>query len=100
MNKERAKVKSLSEVINKEKQVIETWQKKAKAETSNIGSEKVWCHYWNRGYFKNGDECQYHHSDKDCETYLKTDKCDDRKCKKRHRKLCRYFKTKAGCYRN
>ena len=31
---------------------------------------------------------------------MKSGKCEDRKCMNRHRKTCRYLKTKEGCYRN
>ena len=100
LNMERAKVKSLTEVVNQQSKVIHTLQKKDKSETSNTRSKKVKCRYWNRGFCKNGNDCKFHHYEKDCETYLKTETCEDRKCKKRHRKLCRYFQSKEGCYRN
>ena len=47
-----------------------------------------------------GDECKYEHPKEECQRFIETIICEDRKCKYRHRKLCRYFIKEIGCFRN
>ena len=48
---------------------------------------------------KKENKCQFFHPERDCQKYLETDQCEDRGCENRHRRICRYYKTKQGCYR-
>ena len=95
---EKLKVKSLNEVINNQNKVIETLRNKHECETTKRRSQ-IKCRYWNRGYCKEGDSCNFKHLEEDCESFLKNRKCEDMKCYKRHRTYCRYFRTEEGCYR-
>ena len=67
---------------------------KAKDSTSNIR-----CRYFNKGYCKNIPDCYFDHTNEDCEQYIASGKCKDISCIKRHRKICKYWESKDGCYR-
>ena len=99
IEEEKAKVKNLNEVVNKQKQIIETLQRKSEGNTSKVKS-RIKCRYWNRGFCKEGDNCTFYHHEEDCESFLENGNCEDRRCIKRHRKFCRYFREEEGCYRN
>ena len=43
------------------------------------------CHYYIKGYCKQKDKCIFYHPKTDCEK-----ECNENKCMKRHRKLCKY----------
>ena len=57
------------------------------------------CRYYNKGYCKLGTSCGFGHLDIDCKHHLAGEECRERGCQKRHRKLCRYWKSKSGCFR-
>ena len=84
---EKVKVKSLHEVINNQDKVIETLRSKYEGETPKRRSQ-VRCRYWNKGFCKEGDKCNFNHLEEDCERFLKNRKCEDKKCYQRHRKYC------------
>ena len=41
----------------------------------------------------------FFHSTEDCEVHMLGNICSDSKCRKRHRLLCKYIKSKSGCKR-
>ena len=58
------------------------------------------CRFFNRGYCKYQDQCNYHHSPVICQKYLSTGICEEKACSARHPRHCRYWSTKAeGCKR-
>ena len=57
------------------------------------------CRYFNRGYCKVGSNCEFDHSQGDCERHLGGEHCRERDCEKRHRKVCKYWDSKESCFR-
>ena len=57
------------------------------------------CRYFNRGCCKKGSRCDYSNLDQDCEIHMLGENCNDKKCTGRHRNICKYWKTKEGCFR-
>ena len=48
---------------------------------------------------KKGKKCKFNHPDNVCQIFLDTEKCEDIKCeKKRHRRECKYYTSKQGCF--
>ena len=58
-----------------------------------------YCKHYQQGYCKNGSKCQLSHQASDCKSYILDGKCDNNSCRKRHRKVCRYWKQECGCKR-
>ena len=55
-------------------------------------TEEIKCKFYDKGYCKKKDQCNYYHPTNDCE------KCENIKtCRLRHRIICRYGKY---CYHN
>ena len=58
------------------------------------------CRYWNRGYCREGtSRCPYYHPPDDCQEHLQEGLCSTQGCQLRHRNKCKYWGTKAGCFR-
>ena len=58
------------------------------------------CRYWNKGYCREGTpKCPYYHPPDDCQQHLQKGRCSSQGCPLRHRKKCKYWETKAGCFR-
>ena len=58
------------------------------------------CRYYNRGYCKFGENCDFVHPSHICDTFLKDGACSSRECQQRHPKDCRYWTKKPeGCTR-
>ena len=55
-----------------------------------------YCKHYQQGYCKNGSKCQLSHQASDCKSYILDGKCDNNSCRKRHRKVCRYWKQEFG----
>ena len=91
------KVEELQELSNK----IPTEQKKTKeikTLTSQQRDRKI-CRYWNRGCCRNNLECSWLHAEKDCESFIQQGYCEERSCRKRHRRICRCWARDEGCQR-
>ena len=58
------------------------------------------CRYWNRGYCREGTtKCPYFHPPDDCQQHLLEGRCSRQGCGHRHRRKCKYWGTKQGCFR-
>ena len=58
------------------------------------------CRYWNRGYCREGStKCPFYHPPDDCQQHLAEGHCSSQGCGQRHRKRCKYWGTKQGCFR-
>ena len=44
------------------------------------------CRYWNKGFCKEGNKCQFVHPKEDCTKHINKEKCEDRQCEWRHRR--------------
>ena len=62
-----------------------------------VGNNKR-CKWWNRGFCREKGSCLFSHTQGDCKDHLDS-KCKSQSCKLRHRKPCKYWATKEGCYR-
>ena len=59
-----------------------------------------YCKHYQQGYSKNGRKCRLlSHEASDCKSYILDGKCDNNSCRKRHRKVCQYWKQECGCKR-
>ena len=58
------------------------------------------CRYYNRGYFKFKENCNFFHSTSVCDTFLRDGICQEEGCRQRHPKDCRYWtRNTDGCSR-
>ena len=57
------------------------------------------CKYFDRGYCKYKFECKFVHHGEICKTYLEGKKCNDKNCKNRHPKVCKWW-LRGECGRN
>ena len=57
------------------------------------------CRYFNRGHCRNKSECQFSHPSEICAIYLQGFICQEKTCKSRHPKVCKWTKTVTGCKR-
>ena len=57
------------------------------------------CKWWNRGFCKEKERCQFSHLGEDCKEHLRSASCTTQGCKLRHRRKCRYWALKEGCHR-
>ena len=97
---EKSKVQNLNETIINKNSVIESLEEKNQKENTYVSKKKQSkCRYWNKGFCREGDKCNFSHKREDCNTYLNTGKCKERTCQERHRRSCRYFATSNGCFR-
>ena len=111
LNTEKAKVKKLEEVIKKQNEYIETLKDKNSQQNNehsdeiNTSNEKTEikvdnrCRYWNRGFCREKEKCKFNHPEQNCAMFLDHGKCEDKLCRRRHRRECRYFKQEVGCFR-
>ena len=101
IEKEHDENKRLNKIIIKQNKVIKTFQNDTDSEKykANTKSKKK-CRYWNRGFCKRGEQCHFDHPKDDCQRFSKSGICEDKTCKDRHRRVCRYFTTEKGCFRN
>ena len=59
------------------------------------------CRYYNRGYCKFHDQCNFFHSSSICEQFQQEGMCRKKGCRERHPRNCRYWtKNPEGCKRN
>ena len=65
---------------------------------SKVKSNKR-CKWWNRGYCREQERCQFSHQGEDCEEHLMLGHCTTKGCRQRHRKRWKYWNLKEGCYR-
>ena len=57
------------------------------------------CKWYNRGFCREKGGCSYEHAKEDCQEHLNGG-CTIKGCSTlRHRRKCRYFNSKEGCYR-
>ena len=56
------------------------------------------CAFNRKGYCREKENCNFYHSDKICEIYLKNGVCWRARCRQRHPRPCRYFQ-RGNCYR-
>ena len=96
----RTKVKDLNEIIlNKEKIIKYLENCKNKENTYDCSAKQSKGRYWNCGFCRLGDKCQYVHCKEDCKTHLDKGSCQDRHCERRHIRHCRYFNNISESYR-
>ena len=55
------------------------------------------CRYYNRGYCKFQEECNFAHPSTICQDLLQNGKCYLRQCPDRHPNICRYWQKEEGC---
>ena len=67
------------------------------AEESNLAIKK--CRYFNKGYCKYKGRCRYFHPQQICQNHMDTLDCKLKGCKKRHPKVCKWFRKAVGCNR-
>ena len=88
----KTKVNDLNEIIVNKEKIIKSLEDSKNKESNDDGRPKhSKCRYWNRGFCREGYECQYVRYKEDCETYLDDRRCEDRHCERRHRRQCRYY---------
>ena len=69
--------------------------------TKEISKAKIKkCRYYNRGFCKFQDECNFDHPSTICHILLQNGKCYLRQCPDRHPKICRYWQMEEGCRRS
>ena len=62
-------------------------------------SKKIKCKFFNKGFCRDGIECDFFHPEEDCQEFLETGLCISRKdCPHRHPHQCRYW-AKGECWR-
>ena len=62
-------------------------------------SQKI-CRYWNKGYCREGStKCAFYHPPDDCQQHLQEGRCSSKRCGLRHRKICKFWNTNEGCFR-
>ena len=69
-------MKNLLETIKDKNKEIESLKCLMKKEEINKRPTNIKCRYWNRGYCKEGNKCQFFQPERDCQKYLETDQCD------------------------
>ena len=97
---EKNKVKDLNESISKKNHLIKSLEDNTS--TDNYDREEPThskFRYWNWGFCREKGKCQYFHPKEDCRRHIEKGKCENIQCEGRHRKYCRYFNNKSGCYR-
>ena len=58
------------------------------------------CRYWNKGYCREGStKCAFSHPPDDCKQHLQEGRCSSKGCGLRHRKICKFWRTSEGCFR-
>jgi hypothetical protein len=57
------------------------------------------CRYYNRGHCKYKVACKFTHPKEICKIHLEGNKCDDKHCKNRHPKSCKWLQEQGGCKR-
>ena len=57
------------------------------------------CKFFNSGYCKYKLECKFSHPKEVCKVYLEEGKCNQKQCKNRHPKVCKWLKRESGCKR-
>ena len=87
-----------SDAINILKEEIKGIIKTKYLTNTKESSKKITCKYYNRGYCKKHNTCNYYHNKQICEKYLNGNRCNWKSCNFRHPKKCKYFKNaKQGC---
>ena len=56
-----------------------------------VETNRKQCKFCNRGFCKEGAECQLYYSKEDCEKHISYETCKDTSCDKRHRQTCKYW---------
>lgn len=104
---EAIKVLDLIKVEGVQEEVLEPFvevaNKAAEAETTTKKEVKEKdlkrCKWWNRGYCREKEGCSFSHPAGDCQDHLQGG-CHTKGCRTlRHRKICKYFDSRTGCYR-
>ena len=67
----------------------------SKKSDQNRKREEAKCKYWNKGYCCKCDECSWFHPEEDCQEHVQEGKCYNRKCSKRHIKICKYWASQS-----
>ena len=58
------------------------------------------CRFFNKGFCKNGESCNFLHPDNTCKEYMESGGCSQGSaCKERHPQRCRYW-SRENCWRN
>ena len=57
------------------------------------------CKYFNRGHCKYKLKCTFSHPKETCKNVLDGKNCDDKLCKDRHPKICKWWQGQSGCRR-
>ena len=55
------------------------------------------CRYSNRGFCKYSNKCHFVHPNKICIIYLKNQTCNEKSCRDRHPKHCKWTKSSERC---
>ena len=79
--------------------MLENVMVKQKRETES--KEKRKCRYFNRGFCKYGDKCNYYHASVTCQEYIEKGICTKTLCSERHPKTCKHWaRDPQGCRRH
>ena len=68
---EKEKVSSLQEIISSHKKVIESFKYNKQEEITDKSKKILKCRYWNRGYCREGNNCNFTHKKKIVKYILK-----------------------------
>ena len=90
-----------NEVLEQFKDIAQKAKQGVFVEKKNVKTPKdKRCKWWNKGYCREGTtKCLYSHPTGDCQQHLQEGRCSTQGCKLRHRKMCKYWGTPAGCFR-
>ena len=89
------------ETLKKTQNTLESLLENSRGKTSHKGKSLRKCRYYNRGYCKFGDRCNFTHPLAVCDNFLMNNFCYERGCQLRHPKDCRFWtKSTEGCIRH
>ena len=66
---------------------------------SNVETNSIRCNFYNGGFCRAGPDCLFDHPNEDSKSHMLGNVCRDRKCRKRHRNICKYSNSESGCVR-
>ena len=73
--------------------------KVSRIEMNDKKMEPKKCNFYNRGFCKNGSDCDFLHNHEVCERYEELGICTIKRCKKRHLYTCKFLTSEQGCKR-
>jgi vacuolar-type H+-ATPase subunit I/STV1 len=80
--------------LENKNEATKVYSKEDTDDTRAIKAKK--CKYYNRGYCKSKFKCKFVHHRESCKIYLEGKSCDDKNCKDRHSKVCKWW-LQGGC---